>query len=138
VATAGTKPQGGIDMKPLSKRLLCWTPRVFTILFAIFISLFALDVFSAGKGFGETVLALLLHLVPTAIIVGVLVLSWRREWIGAIIYVALAILYVILAWGRFPLITYLIIAGPLVLTGALFMLNWLLRTQFRSGSGAQL
>ena len=131
-------PQGGIDMKPLSKRLLYWTPRVFTILFAIFISLFALDVFSEGKGFWETVLNLLLHLVPMAIIVGVLVLSWRREWIGAIIYVALAILYVILAWGRFPFSVFLIIAGSLVLTGALFMLNWLLRTQFRSGSGAQL
>lgn len=125
-------------MQPLTRRLLYWTPRVLTILFAIFISLFALDVFSEGKGFWETALALLMHLIPTAIIIGVLVLSWRREWIGAILYVALAILYVVWAWGRFPLGTYLFIAGPLVLTGALFMVNWLLRAQIRGDSAVPL
>jgi hypothetical protein len=125
-------------MQPSTKRLLYWTPRVLTILFAIFISLFALDVFSEGKGFWEITLALLMHLIPTAIIIGVLVLSWRREWIGAILYVAMAILYIVWAWGRFPLSTYLIIAGPLVLTGALFMVNWLLRAQIRSDSAVQL
>ncbi|HEX7319869.1 MAG TPA: hypothetical protein VF399_05890 [bacterium] len=114
-------------MKPLTRHLLYWSPRVLTILFAIFIGLFALDVFSAGKGFWETVLGLLIHLIPTAFIIGVLVFSWRREWIGAVIFVALAVLYIVLARGRFPLSTYVIIAGPLILAGGLFMLNWLLR-----------
>lgn len=121
-------------MQPLNKRLLYWTPRILTIVFAIFISLFALDVFEKGKGFWEVALALLIHLIPTAIVLGVLALSWRREWLGAIIYIALAILYIIQTWGRFPLSTYLIIAGPLVLAGILFMLNWLLRKEIQGES----
>ncbi len=117
-------------MQPLRKRLLYWMPRILTIAFAIFISLFALDVFRAGKGFWEVTLALLIHLIPTAVVLGVLALSWRREWIGAIIYIAMAILYIFRTWGRFPLSTYLIIAGPLILIGVLFMLNWFLREKF--------
>jgi hypothetical protein len=117
-------------MQPLRKRLLYWIPRILTIAFAIFISLFALDVFRAGIGFWDVTLALLIHLIPTAVVLGVLALSWRREWIGAIIYIALAILYIVRTWGRFPLSTYLIIAGPLILIGVLFMLNWVLRGKF--------
>jgi len=122
-------------MKPLTRNLLYWSPRVLTILFAIFISIFALDVFSSSRGFWETATGLLLHLIPTAFIIGVLVLAWRWEWIGAAIYLALAILYIVLARGRFPLSAYFVIAGPLVVVGALFMLNWLLRAQLRGNAG---
>jgi len=117
-------------MRPFRQRLLYWTPRILTIAFAIFISLFALDVFRAGKGFWEVTLALLIHLLPTAVILGVLSLAWQREWLGAISYVAMAILYIVRTWGRFNLGTYLIIAGPLLLIGILFTLNWFLRKKF--------
>ena len=55
------------------KRVLFWTPRILCILFAIFLSLFALDVFGEGLGFWKTILALLIHLVPVYIVVIVLV-----------------------------------------------------------------
>jgi hypothetical protein len=111
-------------MNKSMKRVVYWTPRILCILFAVFISLFALDVFEGGKGFWKTSVALLLHLVPTIIIVAVLVVSWRREWIGGILFIALGILYVVWAWGRFHLTTYAIISGPLLLMGILFLLNW--------------
>jgi hypothetical protein len=41
------------------KRILLWTPRVLSLLFALFVSLFALDVFGQGYGFWQTTLALL-------------------------------------------------------------------------------
>lgn len=115
----------------MNMRLLYWTPRVLALLFAVFISLFALDVFSEGRGFLETAVALLIHLVPTAVILGVLVLSWKREWIGALFYPVLAILYIVLAWGKFPMGTYFIISGPLALTGVLFLVNWRLKSEGR-------
>jgi hypothetical protein len=119
-------------MRPPGMRLLYWAPRILTILFATFISLFALDVFTEGRGFWETALALLIHLIPTAILIGVLFLSWHREWIGGILYIVLGILYIVWAWGRFPVGTYVIIAGPLFVTGALFMLQWSLRANSRT------
>jgi hypothetical protein len=66
---------------------------------------------------------LAIHLIPTAIVLIVLAVSWRWEWIGGIAYVALGILYMVMAWRRFPLGVYFMIAGPLVLTGILFLIN---------------
>ena len=37
-----------------SKQLLFWTPRILGILFALFLSMFALDVFGEGYGFWGT------------------------------------------------------------------------------------
>jgi hypothetical protein len=119
-------------MNTSTKRVLFWTPRVLGILFAMFLSMFALDVFGEGHGFGETILALLIQLAPTYIVVIALVFAWRWEWIGAILFNALAVFYVVWAWGRFPLITYLSISGPLVLVGVLFLFNWIHRAQLRT------
>ena len=115
-------------------QFLYWAPRILSIVFAAFISIFALDVFSEDRGFWETSADLLLHLVPTFVLVGVLVISWRREWIAGILYTILGLVYVVFAWNKGPLTTILLIAGPLVLTGALFLQNCKYRAQIRSGS----
>jgi len=60
------------------KRVLFWAPRILCILFAIFLSVFALDVFSEGYGFWQTIGALLRHLVPTFIVVIALLIGWRH------------------------------------------------------------
>lgn len=114
------------------RRVLFWTPRVLCILFAMFLSLFALDVFGEGGGFWETAGALIVHLVPVYIVVIVLVVAWRWEWVGAILFNALALLYVVTMWGRFSLATYLCISGPLVSVGVLFLFNWIYRAQLRT------
>jgi hypothetical protein len=93
---------------------------------------FALDVFGEGYGFWEAVLALLIHLVPTYIVVIVLVVAWRWEWVGTILFSALAVFYVVWTWGRFPLVTYLSISGPLVLLAVLFLFNWTYRAHLRT------
>ena len=121
-------------MKQLMKRLLFWTPRVLGILFAAFISIFALDVFGEGFGFWKTILALLMHLIPTGIILIALAMSWRWEWVGGIVFPALGVLYLFMFWGRFPWSVYLVMSGPLVLVGVLFLLNWVYRQELRASS----
>jgi hypothetical protein len=115
-----------------TKRLLYLTPRILGILFAIFLSLFALDVFGEGYGFWETIVALLMHLVPTLIVIIVLVIAWRRAWVGAVLFCGLAVSYVGMTWGRFPFVAYLAISGPLILMGVLFLLNWRYRDDLRT------
>lgn len=119
-------------MNKNSKRLLFWTPRTICVFFAMFLSLFSLDVFSESYGLWETISALLIHLVPVYIVVFVLIIAWRWEWIGAILFIALALFYLIFAWGRFHWSTYLAISGPLVFLGILFLINWLYREQLRT------
>jgi hypothetical protein len=119
-----------------AQQLLYWAPRALCVVYALFISLFALDVFNEGKGFWGTSLALLIHLVPTLLVLILLAVSWRREWIGGILFVLLGVLYVVWAWHK-PFgvwSTLLMIAGPLVLTGALFLLNWRYRDELRGKS----
>ncbi len=101
------------------RRALFWAPRVLCILFALFLSVFALDVFSEGYGFGETILALLIHLIPTFLIVIILAIAWRREIVGVILFFALALIYLVMSKGE-----SLIISVPLILVGGLFLLNW--------------
>lgn len=113
------------------KRVLFWAPRVLGILFALFISLFALDVFGVGYGFWETILALLIHLVPVYLILVALAIAWRWERVGSILFVALGFLYIITAWGQFPWSVYLVVAGPAFLIGILFLVDWFYRTEMR-------
>jgi hypothetical protein len=117
-------------MMKSAKGLLFWAPRILTILFALFLSVFALDVFAETKGFLQTLTALLLHLMPSFLIVVLLALAWRWEMIGVIAFAGLAIAYVVLMWGRFPWATYAAISGPLLLMSVLFLLSW--RQRFRA------
>ena len=127
-------------MEESVKRLLFWTPRILCVAFAFFVSLFALDVFGAGYGFFETILALSIHLIPTGMILIALGISWRWEWIGAIAFTALGVSYIVTFWDReFSWSVYAMMSGPLFLLGILFLINWLCRRQLRTGSqnGAQ-
>jgi hypothetical protein len=119
-------------MKKPANRILYWLPRILCLLFAVFISLFALDVFGAGYGFWETIVALLMHLIPTAMILLALAIAWRREWVGAILFLGLGAWYVVMAWGKFTWTTYLLISGPAFLISVLFLVSWLHRAEFRS------
>jgi len=110
-------------MKRSAKQILFWSPRVLGILIAVFVSLFALDVFGEGYSSWETIGALALHLLPTFVILVVLGIAWRWEWIGGFLFVALGVLYITLFWEPSNLPAYLVISGPLFLTGILFLLD---------------
>lgn len=118
-------------MNKTIKKILFWTPRVLCILFAVFLSLFALDVFTEETSFWEEILALLIHLVPTYLVVIALVIAWKWEWVGAILFFALAIFYVVMSGGRQHWSAYAAISGSLVVIGVLFLLNWKYKAQLK-------
>jgi hypothetical protein len=126
-------------MTQLSRRALFWTPRALSIVFIAFLSLFALDVFDEHLGLWRTVLALTMHLIPSFVLIAVLVLAWRWEWIGAALYAAAGLLYVgwVVSMSRpvpaaIRLIWVLTIAGPAFVIAGLFLANWLKRGDIRA------
>lgn len=122
-------------MEESLKRWLFWAPRILCIAFALFVSLFALDVFGGDYDFFETILAFLIHLIPTGIILIALVVSWRWEWIGSIAFTALGVLYIVMFWDReFSWSIYVMMSGPLFLLGILFLINWLCHKRIRTDS----
>ena len=118
-------------MKKSAKTILFWTPRILCILFTAFISIFAADVFEGNQGFWQTVLALLLHLIPAFLMLIILVVSWRWEWIGGTLFTGLGIFYIAWFWGRFHWSAYVIISGSLFLLGFLFILGWIYRKEIK-------
>lgn len=98
--------------------------RILAILFAAFISIFALDVFQGGQSISQVLTALFMHLIPTFVILIFIWASWKRPLFGAILFPSLGILYFILAQGQ-DLIAYLLIAMPPFLIGLLYLISYL-------------
>jgi len=109
-------------MKTLSNQLLFWIPRILTILFAGFISLFALDVFQEGIGLWNAIGELLVHLIPTFILIALLVMSWKWEWIVGSVFIILGVAYMIMNFDHKQWI--IAISGPMLLIGIFYLLDW--------------
>ena len=121
-------------MSQINKWALYWAPRVLGIAFAVFISIFALDVFSENLPFGKQLFAFAIHLLPTAVIVIVVAFSWKREWLDGAGFIALGLLYMGMTRLRYPVWAYVFISGPAFLIGLLFLANWLLRRKLRTSA----
>jgi hypothetical protein len=119
-------------MNKTLKGILYWTPRVLGILFVIFLSLFALDIFDMNLGLWGTIVGLFMHLIPSFVLVVALILAWRWEWVGTLLFFGFTAWYIGIAWGDFDLVTYLLIAGPPFLVGVLFLLGWVYRKQIKA------
>jgi len=125
-------------MTSLSKRLLFWAPRALSMVFIAFLSMFALDVFAEKMGIWQTLLALSIHLMPSLVLMAVLAVAWRWEWIGAAIYWAAGTLYVVMLLPRrlpppsIKLQWMATIAMPAFVIGALFLANWRKHDQLRA------
>jgi hypothetical protein len=118
-------------MNTLLKKTLFWTPRVAGILFILFISLFALDVFDGQLGFWGNLVALFLHLIPSILLTIAIVIAWKREWVGAALFLGWAIWYITFMRG-FDWVAYALISGLPALIGLLFLAGWIWRKQIRA------
>jgi hypothetical protein len=114
-------------MKNLLLKILFWSPRLLGLAFALGLSVFALDVFEMGYGFWETLGALLLHLIPNFIVLALVALAWRWEKFGGSVFIFLGLIYLLSTQGRIPGWSYLVITLPLVVMGALFIADYLVR-----------
>jgi hypothetical protein len=113
------------------KQLLYWIPRIAGILFVLFLSIFAFDVFEMQLGFWGTLLALFVHLLPSILLTVGVLFGWRREWVGAVLFLGWAVWYVASARG-FGWTVYLLIAGIPTIIGLLFLAGWVWRGSIRA------
>ena len=104
----------------MNKKFLYWLPRILGILFALFISIFALDAFSEGIPFPEAIAGFLIHLIPTYIMIAILLIAWKWGVVGGILFILAGVFYMVwmhnLHWSAF-----LLIGGPPILIGTLFI-----------------
>lgn len=100
--------------------VLRWAPRILGVFYAIFISLFALDVWGTGAGFLEELAAFLVHLLPTYFILAAVVIGWKNPWVGGILFIVLATVFG-LVFGQGETATLLLMALAPTAIGLLFM-----------------
>ena len=120
-------------MSRITARLLYWSPRILSIAFAVFLSLFALDVFNEVHGFWRTVLAFSIHLIPAMVIIAVLIVSWRWEWIGTGLFALVAVYYAVTMLSR-NMNNWAAVMGislPLLVISAMFLAGWVKRSDAR-------
>jgi hypothetical protein len=124
-------------MNKLLRTFLFWTPRILGILFILFVSLFALDIFEMGLGFWGTILGLFMHLLPSIGMTIALALAWRWEWVGTLGYFTFALWYIVFALGReMPWSVITLMAGIPALIGILFLVDWVKRREVRGQESA--
>jgi glucose-6-phosphate-specific signal transduction histidine kinase len=108
-------------MTRTSTTLLLWGPRFAGILMAAFLSLFALDAFD-GRPLVDTLPAFAIHLIPSFLVLAVVAIAWKFEWVGAVVFMGLAVAYAVMVRWRIDWIAA--ISGPLVIVAVLFLVSW--------------
>lgn len=123
-------------MSTQPNHLLHWTPRLLSVLYAVFISLFAFDVWDVDGSFGDKLGGFLIHLTPTYAVVVALLIAWKRPGVGGVIFIGLAAVFS-LFFGWQEAVTLLLMALPLVIIGLLFLADsWAGQTRLRARPGA--
>mgnify|MGYP001615988989 CR=1 FL=1 len=109
-------------MKTHENKLLFWTPRVAVIVLASFIALLALEVFIEPRIWE-------IHLIPTALVLIILAVTWKHEWFGGMMFILLGTASMIITLNHVDLI--LLISVPLLLAGTLLLVGWYTRKGIR-------
>lgn len=130
-------------MKPFTTQLLHWAPRILCILAILFISLFALDAFEPGRSLGQQLAAFIMHLIPTAVLTLLLLIAWKWEMVGGIIFTIIGIVMSPFiyqhnyrmnnsVWVSLEII--LMITFPFIVVGALFITESILKGRHKKHS----
>jgi hypothetical protein len=112
--------------------ILLWTPRVLAIIAILFVMMFSFDVFGGNEPIHKQLIGFLVHNIPAFVLMVVLAIAWKREFVGGILFILLGLslspfVFMInykmnnsisMSLGIILLITF-----PFVVVGILFILN---------------
>ncbi len=105
-------------------KIIYWSPRILSLGFVLFLSLFSLDALSEGSGW-QNILGLLVHLLPSFVLLALVIIAWKYDLFGAAAFFAFAIYYVFAVGLDRHWSWYASISAPAVIVGTLFVLSWL-------------
>lgn len=122
-------------------KFLFYTPRIAGILVILFLALFALDAFDTPGSAWVKIGAFLIHAAPSIILLVLLVLAWRWEWVGALIFglaAALILIVSVIPRSIYSLGNILLFVLPMAVVAVLFWLDWRWRADLRRGRATPL
>jgi len=104
-------------------KIVKWFARVLAILTILFMLMFSMDSFSGNETFGRKLLGFLAHNIPVFGLIVALVIAWRYEIAGGVLFilsfVALGIFFKSFAGNS----SSLAIIAPLLIAGITFVIH---------------
>jgi hypothetical protein len=107
----------------MKAKALYWIPRIFTILSILFMMMFSLDVFGGKEPLSKELLGFLMHNIPVLILIVVLVIAWKWEVVGGVLFIVSAIAGSMFFKAFSGNSGALIVMGPFFIVGILFILH---------------
>lgn len=108
----------------MTKKLLYWTPRILAILAILIMMVFSMDCFEMGGK--DAWICLVMHNIPAFIIIIVLIIAWKWELIGGILFAVAFIAAGIFFKSFTGNPASLIVISPFLVVGILFITYHLL------------
>jgi hypothetical protein len=114
------------------QKLLHWSPRILCILAILYVSIFAVDAFDPGLSISQQLKAFALHQIPSFILLFSLIIAWKWELIGGIIFTIIGLgltpIIFIMNYQKnnsiwMSLVIILTITLPFIVVGVLFIIN---------------
>ena len=108
----------------MGNKALYWIPRILGIIAILFMMMFSLDCLGEGESFKTIMTCFFMHNIPALICIAVMILAWKRELPGGVLFILVFIAAGIFFgsftgnWGS------LIIITPFLVIGILFILHY--------------
>jgi lysylphosphatidylglycerol synthetase-like protein (DUF2156 family) len=114
-----------------------WVAKILCILAIVFISLFAVDVFTEGASLnlGQKIVAFLMHMIPSFVLIIALIIAWKNEFAGGILIALVGLATSPFVYNRnyIPhhsvsqaLLIVAMINVPFIIVGVLFIISYFL------------
>jgi len=122
-------------MKVSRDAVIRWAPRIFGLGMSLFLGAISLDSLGRGPDVMESAVALTMGFIPAAVILITVIIAWKHELIGAVVFSALSIFYIVTSIGHLSWI--LVIGSPLVIAAILYFVGWRNRTNATLATGVK-
>jgi len=101
-----------------------WVARLIALAAIAFMIMFSLDCFDGEYSLQEKLICLFMHNIPAFILVISLIIAWKWELAGGMIFIFLSMGMSIFFRSFTGNPWSLIVIGPFLITGILFILAW--------------
>jgi hypothetical protein len=106
----------------MTRKLLYWVPRVFTIVAILFMLMFSLDAFEGNASVTKKILGFLIHSIPVLVLIVILIVAWKSELVGGLLLIVAFSAGAVFFRSFSGNPASLIVIAPFLITGILFIL----------------
>ena len=109
----------------IGNKTVSWILRILLILMIVLFALFSMDVFGEDQSFWDTALALLMHNIPSIVMIIILIIAWKRENIGGALLMLGSLGFAVFLFFKMDSFMWgtVIMVGIPFLIGLMFVIN---------------